>query len=229
MVINTYGVLLITPLPMDWLKDLFRPSNRLWLQESMMDRHCSIARTTFFSHIAPPLMQPQKSLHAPCSLAGTSKLDLMCWSQIWKVVLPESRLSRKANMTIMQPMPVHNWRGSYGQEFATRANMNTRNCYKAVRPSNLLNCHSWWTVAEKPHWPHQRFRWPDYANFPHWARQSGSEFMDISSESPTKELTAPSSADTESNTTQAAAVVTSPTSSTSRYPTWNWHPPGRLM
>ena len=61
-------------------EDLFRPSNRLWLQASMMDRHCSITRTTFFSHIAPPFMQPQKSLHVPCSLAGTSELELnlMC-------------------------------------------------------------------------------------------------------------------------------------------------------
>ena len=45
--------------------------------------------------------------------------------------------------------------------------------------------------------------------------ESGSEFMDISSESTTQQLTAPSSADAESNTTQAAAIATS---STSRYP-----------
>ena len=56
--------------------------------------------------------------------------------------------------------------------------------------------------------------------------KGGSEFMDISSESTTQQPIAPSSADAESNATQAAAVATS---STSRYPTRNRHPPDRLM
>ena len=41
------------------------------------------------------------SMHPSCSLAETAKHDLTIWSQIWKVVLPESRLSRKASMTNM--------------------------------------------------------------------------------------------------------------------------------
>ena len=50
-------------------------------------------------------------------------------------------------------------------------NTNTRNCYKAVRASNLLHHRWWWTGVETPHWPRQSFGWLNYATFSLWARQ----------------------------------------------------------
>ena len=118
-------------------------------------------------------------------------------------------------------MPVHNWKESYGQEFATRPTWIPETVTKQLHPVTFsIAIHDGW--LRKSHIDHIKgLDDKTMQIFPTEPDKSGSEFMDISSESPTQELTAPSSADAESNITQAAAVVTSPTSSTSRYPTRN--------
>ena len=126
-------------------------------------------------------------------------------------------------------MPVHNWKESYGQEFATRPTWIPETVTKQLHPVTFsIAIHD--GRLRKSHIDHIKGLGDQTMQiFPTEPDKSGSEFMDISSESTTQELTAPSSADAESNTTQATAVVTSPTSCTSRYPTRIWHPPDRLM
>ena len=146
-------------------------------------------------------------------------------------MLPESRLSRKAGMTNMHA----NISFRLERKLWSRiCNLGHHGHQELLHTKQLGPVTFSIGIHDGQVWKHHinHFKALGDQNtqvFPIEPDKSDSEFMntpsEISSVSTTQQLTVPSSADTESNTTQAAAVATSPTSSTSHYPTRDQHPP----